>query len=318
MRLAVSLKQALPDWAKEASRPAIRAVGRSTSRLRPLPDYLIIGTKRGGTTSLYKYLLQHPNVVPMWPGVENAKKTHYLDLNVDRGEGWYRAHFPTVVQRRRVERRTGAPAVTGEAAPYYVFHPLVLDRVLETLPAVKVVVLLRNPVDRIWSHHRERVNAGTESLPFREALDAEAGRLAGEAERIRSEPGYRSERHDYCSYLARGRYLEHLGPWLDALHPDRLHVVRSEDLYQAPGPCLAAVHAFLGLPELPPTTKHRFNHLPSSSMPAAERERLADYYEPHVAALEARLGRSFGWDLRGGGLLESATTRPAAVRPAGR
>jgi hypothetical protein len=296
------LKIATPDWVKELSRPGFRAVGRATVKFRPLPEFLIIGTKRGGTTSLFKYLLRHPNVLPMWPGVENAKKTHYFDQNYHRGEHWYRSHFPTQLQRRRVEIETGVRAIAGEAAPYYMFHPLVLERVMETIPHVKAIVLLRNPVDRIWSHYHERVNAGTEPLSFRDALDAEEERMAGQAERMVAEPRYYSELHDFSSYLARGRYLEHLEPWIDRLHPSQLHVVRSEDLYGRPQVVLPRLHRFLGLPELPPPTPHRFNYVPASTMDQAARTWLADYYAPHVAALEARLNRAFAWDLEDGGI----------------
>lgn len=303
MGVAARTKRLAPDWAKEAARPAFRLVGRATSRLRPMPDYLIIGTKRGGTTSMYKYLLRHPNIIPMWPGVENAKKTHFFDQNFALGTDWYRAHFPTGLQRSRVARRTGAPALSGEAAPYYSFHPLVAGRVHDTIPDVKVIMLVRNPVDRIWSHHHERVYNRTEPLSFRDALDAEEERLAGEHERILNEPGYYSERHDFCSYLARGRYLEHLEPWLDLFPADQIHVVRSEDLYRQPNTALAAAFAFLGVPETPPLVPHRFNEIRGSEMPAKERERLADYYAPHVDKLQQRLGRDFGWDLVNGGLV---------------
>jgi len=295
--LAQRLKHVAPDWAKEASRPVFRAYGRATYAQRPLPEFLIIGTKRGGTTSMFKYVNRHPNVLPMWPGVENAKKTHFFDQNWDRGTAWYRAHFPSLAQRDRVEERTGAPAITGEAAPYDMFHPLVLDRVRQTIPDVKIIVLLRNPVDRIWSHYHERVNAGVEHLGFVEALAAEDERLAGEEQRIRSEPGYYSERHDFCSYQARGRYLEHLGPWLDAFYPRQLHIVRSEDLYADPQKTVVEVQRFLGLPEVPPPTPHRYNYVPANRLDPAVRTQLADYYRPHVAALEARLGRSFDWEL---------------------
>lgn len=301
---AAVLKRVSPDLLKEMSRPAFRAFGRATVELRGLPDFLIIGTKRGGTTSMLKYLRRHPNVLPMWPGVENAKKTHFFDQNFHRGPLWYRSHFPTDLQRRRVRRATGVWPVTGEAAPYYMFHPLVLDRVVETIPRVKVIVLLRNPVDRIWSHYHERVNAGTEKLEFRAALEAEEDRMRGEAERIVAEPGYYSERHDFSSYLSRGRYLEHLEPWLDRLYPSQLHVVRSEDLYRTPETALPDVHRFLGLPEIAPPSPHRFNYVPASSMAAEDRDWLASYYHPHVQMLEKRLDRSFGWDLSGGGTID--------------
>lgn len=291
---AETLKHVAPGWAKEMSRPLFRSVGLVTAPSRQLPDFLIIGTKRGGTTTFFKYLQRHPSVIPMWPGVENAKKTHFFDQNWHRGTSWYRAHFPTDSQRRRVERKHGASA-TGEAAPYYMFHPLVLDRVRESLPRAKIFVLLRNPVDRIWSHYHERVNAGTEHLSFMDALAAEEERLRGEAERISREPRYYSERHDFSSYLARGRYLEHLEPWLDAFYPHQLQVIRSEDLYTDPSATMTTAHRFLGLPEMPPPTSHRFNYIPASKIDEATRTWLADYYRPHVAALETRLGRSFGW-----------------------
>jgi Sulfotransferase domain len=294
--LAQSLKAASPEWAKEASRPFFRAYGRATSRRRPLPDYLIIGTKRGGSTSMFKYLNRHPNVLPMWPGVENAKKTYFFDRYYDRGTDWYRAHFPTAARRAEVEERTGAPAITGEAAVNYMFNPLVCDRVRQTLPDVKLIVLLRNPVDRIWSHYHERVNAGTEPLSFEDALEAEDERLAGEVERMTADPSYYSERLDFCSYKARGRYLEHLAPWLDAFYPEQLHIVRSEDLYADSGRVVTEVQTFLGLPESPPTP-HRYNYMPADTLDPVLREKLSDYYRPHVAALETRLGRSFDWGL---------------------
>lgn len=310
--VAQQLKRVAPDWAKEASRPAFRRFGLATASTRPLPDFLIIGTKRGGTTSLFKYLNRHPNVLPMWPGVENAKKTFYFDDNWDRGERWYRSHFATRGQRDSVLQATGAPAVTGEAAPYYMFHPLVLDRVQQTIPNVRCIVLLRNPVDRIWSHFHER-SQHTETLSFAEALAAEDARLAGEAERIRSQPGYRSDRHDYCSYKARGRYLEHLEPWLNAFGPDQLLVVRSEDMYRDPQATVVNVQRFLGVPVQPPETPHRFNYVPARTMDEDLRAELADYYAPHVSALEERLGRRFNWDLLHGGLLGDELTTDAAA-----
>jgi hypothetical protein len=295
MGIALVAKNSAPDWAKELSRPVFRGVGRATASYRVLPDFLVIGTKRGGTTSTIKYLRRHPAVLPMWPGVENAKKTHFFDQNWHRGELWYRSHFPTEAQRRRLQDRVGVRPLTGEAAPYYMFHPLVVDRVRQTMPSAKIIVLLRDPVERIWSHYNERVRMGTETLGFREALDAEAERLAGEEERIRREPGYYSERHDFCSYLARGRYLEHLEPWLDAFG-DQVHIVRSEDLYTEPERTLTAAHRFLGIPEHPPESAHRYNYVPHPSIDDESRAWLVDYYRPHVHALEARLGRSFEWN----------------------
>lgn len=295
-RPALVAKRVAPTWMKEASRPAFRSIGRMTWRLRPLPDYLIIGTKRGGTQSMFQYLQRHPNVLPMWPGVENAKKTHFFDRNHHRGEPWYRAHFPTRRQRRRTAGTTGPRALSGEAAPYYMFHPLVAGRVAEMLPDVKIIVLLRNPVRRAWSHYHERVHNGVEPLSFREALEAEPHRLAGEVERILADPRYYSRSHDFYSYLARGRYLEHLRPWYEHFDPAQIHVIRSEDLYADPGSTLVAAHRFLDIPAHPPAP-HRFNYVPAAHMDPETEAWLRDYYRPHVEALQAFLGHDFGWDL---------------------
>ena len=297
IRAAQTLKAVAPAWAKELSRPVFRTYGHATSRQRPPPDYLIIGTKRGGSTSMFKYLNQHPNVLPMWPGVENAKKTYFFDRNFHRGLDWYRAHFPTSAQRTRVARETGSPAITGEAAVNYMFMPQVFERVRATLPNVRLIVLLRNPVDRIWSHYHERVTAGTETLSFRDALAAEEERTSGEAAKIANNPRYVSERLDWFSYRARGRYLEHLAPWLDAFFPHQLLVIRSEDMYAMPGRTVVDVQRFLGLPERPPEAPHRFNQGTNEPMPPEVKAELAEYYRPHVRALEARLGRSMGWSL---------------------
>ena len=243
-----------------------------------------------------KYLKRHPNVLPMWPGVENAKKTYFFDRYWDKGLDWYRARFPTQRQRDRVESETGSPAITGEGAVNYMFNPLVPARVQQTIPDVKLLVLLRNPVDRCWSHYNERVHNGTESLSFRDALDAEEERLAGEVERMTADSSYYSERFDFCSYKARGRYLEHLEPWLDMFYPDQLLIVRSEDMYADPARTMIEVQQFLGLPEVM-LTPHRYNYIPSDTLDPEIRAELSDYYRPHVAALEKRLDRSFHWDL---------------------
>jgi hypothetical protein len=195
-----------------------------------------------------------------------------------------------------VEQETGSAAITGEGAVNYMFNPVVLPRVHMTIPNVRVVVLLRNPVDRVWSHYQERVNAGTEQLSFRDALDAEDERLAGEVERMTADSRYYSEPFDFYSYQARGRYLEHLGPWLDAFYPHQLHVIRSEDMYADPATTILDVQRFLGLPEVP-ITAHRYNYLPADTLDPSLRAELNDYYRPHVLALESRLGRSFAWEL---------------------
>lgn len=292
------VKKRVPSPLKAAGRSVLRDYGRATAHWRPLPDFLVIGAKRGGTTSLWNYLVRHPQVVPMFPAVQQIKSPHYFDINYHRGEQWYRSHFPTHARRRAAQlRHGGATVVTGEASPYYMFHPLAAERAQHLVPRAKVIVSLRNPVDRAYSNYNERVGSGAEELAtFEEALDAEPRRLAGEAERIVADPHYYSLSHDSHSYLARGRYLEHLTSWLDRFPQDQVLVLFADDLSRNPHQYFVEVCAFLGLAAVDLRQYDRHNHLPVAPMAAATRERLVDYYRPHNAALAARLGVDLDWD----------------------
>src|SRR5439155_7010676 len=138
-----------------------------------------------------------------------------FDLNYHRGIDWYRSRFPTEGYRRRVRRRRGVGQVVGEASPDYLFHPHVPARVASALPAVKLIVLLRNPVDRAFSHYWHQAKRGFEDLSFQEAVAQEPSRLNGELERVISDERYVSFERHHHSYLARGRYAEQLEVWFD-------------------------------------------------------------------------------------------------------
>ena len=167
----------------------------ATAGLRPPPDFLIIGTKRGGTTSFYFDLIAHPSYVRLYPppvpGLKQdaTKGVHYFDTNYTRGERWYRSYMPTSAARTRAARRSGGPVVAGEASPYYLFHPVAAERAHASVPEARIIALLRDPVSRTHSHWKERRRAEAEVLDFEEALAAEPGRLAGERRAPDRRPG---------------------------------------------------------------------------------------------------------------------------------
>jgi hypothetical protein len=288
------LKNVAPRGAREGARDLLTRYGERTSAGRPLPDFLIIGTKRGGTTSLWRYLIQHPLVPRLFPAW-NTKTSHYFEENWGRGEAWYRSHFPTTRQRAALERRHGAPPRVGEAAPLYMFHPLVAGRVADLLPRVRIIVLLRDPVERAYSHWKERRGEGVEPLSFVDALDAEEERTAGERERLIADETYFSEAYDSYAYRARGRYLEHLSPWLSLFDGPQMLILPSETLYRSPASAYSMVLDFLDLPPFDLPAYDVFNDRPSAGMDPAVRASLTDYYRPFNAALSDRLGQSFGW-----------------------
>jgi len=288
-------KRLLPAPVKESARSGLRVWGRATASTRPLPDFLIIGTKRGGTTSLWNYLLEHPGVLPMWPAAENLKSPHYFYWHYDRGLRWYRSHFPTRLRRSRARRHLGHPVVAGEASPYYLYDPRVPQRVAEVLPGVRLIVLLRNPVERAFSHYKERVRAGVEELSFEAALAAEPKRLAGEVETMLERPHHYSRPHDWYGYRDRGVYHPQLLSWQQCFPATSMLVLRSEDFYTDPTSTLQEVHRFLQLPERPLRNPKRWNYEPAHDMLPETRTQLERFYRPHNAALVRLLGRDPMW-----------------------
>ena len=280
--------------ARRTARAMARGAGRLTSGARTTPDVLIVGGQRCGTTSLFKTLRQHPAVLP--PVLH--KGVHYFDTGYPRGMGWYRAHFPLRATAARVQRRTGVRPITVESSPYYMFHPLAAERIDRDLPGVKVLVLLRDPVERAYSAHAHELARGFETEDFRTALDLEEERLDGEVERLLADPGYRSHSHQHHAYLQRGRYAEHLERLEGVFGRDRMHVVDSHRFFSDPEPVHDGVLAFLGLPHTGYPAFERHNARPRSPLPDDLRTRLEAHFAPHDERLAAWLGRPVSWRQR--------------------
>jgi hypothetical protein len=286
------LRRTTPRPAQLAVRSLARAYGAQTAAHRPLPDYLIIGAKKGGTSSLTNWLIQHPDNLRMFPSFQPLKSAHFFDISFHEGVDWYRGHFPTGRVR---ERHPGA--VVGEASPYYMFHPAAASRARSVVPAAKIITVLRNPVSRAYSNYWDRVAAGSETLPtFEAALEAEEERLAGvDHDRLVNDPSYYSFEHDQFTYLARGRYLEHLQLWLDAYPADQVLVLRAEDMYADPGAVFSSVQRFLGIRECADIDLKAYNERSKPPIDPMTKERLSEYYRPHNEALYEFLGRDMGW-----------------------
>lgn len=283
-----------PAGLRDRAKDGLVRYGERTSDRRALPDFLIIGTKRGGTTSLWNYLIRHPLVPRLFPAW-NTKTSHYFEENWARGEQWYRSHFPTDRRRAALQQRHGAAPKVGEAAPLYMFHPLVAARVQAMMPRVCLIVLLRDPVERAYSHWKERRTEGKEPLGFAAALAAEQERTAGERNRLVAGESLFSEPYDWYTYRARGRYLEHLTPWLERFPAGQLLVLPSETFYSDPAGTYARVLRFLDLPAYDLGSYRVFNDRKSAPMDPAVRAELTEYYRPYNAALATRLGMRFDW-----------------------
>jgi hypothetical protein len=267
-----------------------RVVARPTSAARPLPDYLIVGTQRGGTTTLHHWLAAHPGVLP----ARLTKGVHWFDTGFGRSEAWYRSHFPSRRARAAAARRLGYEPVVGEGSPYYMFHPFAPERIASVLTDPRLLVVLRDPVERAWSQYHHETARGFEDLPFEAALEAEPARLAGEADLL-ADPRATSTSHQHHSYEARGRYAEQLEELWRQVGRERVLVLFSEDLSGDPVGTMAAVHRFLGLPPVPPDTGTRWNLRAKLDMPEAARARLVEAFRAPDARLAELLGRPVPW-----------------------
>lgn len=293
--LAARLKNRSPRPLKDAANTLTRAYGMKTAHRRHLPDFLVIGTKRGGTTSLWNYLIQHPLVMPMFPESRGLKSPWYFYVNYAKGDTWYRSHFATERQLSRLQRAHGTRPVTGEACPYYLYYPAAPERIAARMPEAKLLVVLRDPVKRAYSHYWEAMGKGVEELGFEQALAAEPERLAGELERMAADPLYYSAAHDFFSYRDRGIYKPQLELWMKHFPREQFLIMSAEEMYAGEQAAVDRTCAFLGLPRhrLPHVERH--NHLPAPPMDPGTRAELTEFYRPHNRELFDWLGVDYGW-----------------------
>lgn len=289
------MKDHSPRWAKDVANVGTRQYALVTARWRPLPDFLVVGTKRGGSTSMWNWLTEHPAVLPMFPSVRGLKSTHYFFDGGSAGLRYYRSHFHSTPYRKVMEKRCGHPIVCGEASPLYMFDPRVAPQVVEVVPQVKVIMLLRDPVTRAVSHWQERVKEGVETLSFSDALDAEEERTRGERDRMMQDPGYYSEAFDFFTYRERGVYAPQVEQWRRTFPTEQVLILPSEEFSGRPQQTMDRVSDFLGVPRHPVRIRHRHNVSPSAEVDDRVLDQLRAYYRPHNRELYRLLGEDLGW-----------------------
>jgi Sulfotransferase domain len=279
VRLPAELVPALPEPARKVLRGGYRAYGSATAGLRPLPDFLILGAQKAGTTALYAYLRWHPEITG-----PSFKEVSFFDRHYAKGERWYRAHMPV---RRR--------SLVGEASPSYLFHPLAPERVAGMLPGARLIALLRNPVDRAFSHYQHEVALGREPLSFEDAVDREDERMQSELERMLRDPSYFSLAWWNYTYIARGRYAEQLERWFAAFPREQLLVLFTEELSADTAATYRRVLDFLGVTARDLETYPRIFDRDYADMNPGTRARLHKEFEKPNRRLASLLGRDLPW-----------------------
>lgn len=245
-----------------------------------LPQFLGLGVQKGGTTTLQRLLEQHPQA---W--LPPTKELHFFSLHYARGAQWYSDCFVDVNVNQRC----------GEITPYYIFHPQAPQRIAELLPDARLIVLLRDPVERCLSQYFHSQRLGLENLPLEAALEAEANRLFG-AEQTLEAPSGRHQSHQEHSYCARSRYEEQLARYEQRFDSQQMLVLRSEDLFKNGSHVWARVQSFLQLDAVPfpdGVAPANVGSGEASEVPIKVFERLREELEPTYRAMEERYGISW-------------------------
>jgi hypothetical protein len=245
-----------------------------------LPAFIGLGTQKGGTTSLQRLLADHPGVF-----LPPVKEVQFFSLHHGRGAEWYGQHYAGASPHQRC----------GDITPYYLFHPAVPERLQQALPQARLVVLLRDPVERALSGLFHSIRLGLEPLPPEQALAAEDARLAGAADQLLAGLAEHHS-HQVHSYLSRSRYELQLERY-EALFPaEQLLILRSEDFFSDPAPLWRQLLAFLELETVPLPAQLPVENAgqgEAHSVDPALRQWLRRQLEPTYAAMAQRYG--LGW-----------------------
>jgi len=264
-----------------------------TGFLHILPDFLIIGFPKCGTTSLYEYLIQHPDIHP-----PVGKEIDYFDRLYHKGLNWYKVRFPVIFQKNYINKILGKKFLTGEATPRYIIHPHAPKRIKKIIPNSKFIVLLRNPVDRAFSHHQMNLKNDYEYCSFDEAIKNEKKRIEGRYEKMIKDQNYYSWDYDLFAYMQQGIYFDKIKKWFDVFPKEQFLFLQSEIFLKNPSIVYHQALKFLKLSKWEPEEYRLFKKRSDeqSNINPQLRKQLNEFFKPHNEKLFELIGTRFDWN----------------------
>lgn len=235
--------------------------------------FVVAGTQKGGTTALDAYLREHPELC-----LPRRKELHFFDTDhffaaepIDY-RPYHAAFAPSPGQR-----------LLGEVTPAYLYWPTAAQRIARYNPAMKLIVVLRNPITRAFSHWNMARQLKREPLPFLDAVRAEP-------QRLQELPLDRAKRY---TYVERGFYAQQLRRLGQYFPPAQVLVFKSEELQGQPAAMLARIATFLGIAPFPPVEEKTVQAREyQEAMSEDDKRYLVAVFEPEIRELE----RLLGWD----------------------
>jgi hypothetical protein len=240
------------------------------------PDYLIIGAQKCGTTTLFNYLSNHPQV-----SNPAKKELHYFDLNFEKPFSWYQSFF-----------EGSSDQVSGEATPFYLYGYNIPQRIYQKIPTVKIIVLLRNPIDRAYSHFHMQKDRKIEPFhSFSKAIQREEERLS------LSDPFSLSKHSSYIhhSYLDRGNYYAQLLRWSVYFDISSFLYIFSEELFSSPKSVYQAVCSYLNIDLILNIEYEHFFKQQYPNMNPRTRRFLSEHFNLKNQKLFSLINKSYDW-----------------------
>tara|TARA_Y100001936_G_C16009194_1_gene632531 strand:- start:314 stop:1144 length:831 start_codon:yes stop_codon:yes gene_type:complete len=247
-----------------------------------LPNFIIIGAMKSGTTSLYNYICDHPSVI-----AAEYDEIGFFDSNYHLGLNWYRSLFPTKKQLKSLEQKEDQ-GITGEDTPFYFWNEESANRIKEILPNVKLIIILRNPINRAYSEYHDKVQSGRTKKSFEQYIQSEL-------ENLKKNSPPPSKFNDDDSILLRGIYSKQFENWSSIFSKKQIIVLQSEQLLEKPQKVLNDIYNFLGLTEFNLKNKFSKKKKKYQDMNSETREILRDFYYPYNEKLFQMIEKRFDW-----------------------
>ena len=267
-----------------------------TSMFRVLPNFIIIGAGRAGTTALYSYLIQHPDIFSVYTEKNDpVGDLHFFEYMISSKIDWYKSHFPTHLTKSYHERKSSF--ITGEFTSTYMYHPDVPKRIFNLLPSIKLIVILRNPIDKAYSTYYQQFQFEEYTASFEETINAEFRRI----NLNKNFPILNSDNPDFQNFVTHniirhGIYADYLETWLEVFNREQILILNSDDLKKSTKETLHHVFNFLNVSNCDILNTSQMNVGKYPPINKSTRKKLIEFYKPHNQRLNKLLGKNFDWD----------------------
>jgi len=252
-----------------------------TSSFRVLPDFLVIGAKRCGTTSLYEYLGQHPCI---------KKSSHdhigFFDDNFHLGIGFYKSFFPTIFEKKFFEFKNGK-LLTNDVTSSYIQNSQTATKIFQTLPDKKIIVILRNPIDRAYSEYNLDLRANPDIQSFETIIQNEIDNMED-----KNDGEVIQNKH----YLKRGIYFDQLKPWFELFPKKNILILSTEKFGEDANNIFNIIFKFLNLENYNIKNSKRMQKGTYTKLNSKTREKLLKFYKLKNNQLYDLINEKFDWD----------------------